>query len=207
MNSKSIALIAGLAAALLAAAPVAAKEQSQRSRFVDKCLALIAAHDDSVYDRCYTSDYVLSGGPETYFAPGRKLVGRNAVRAKMVMGTGDLSSFDSIAMTWTDLAESGDTLVRHLHQEFKGPHNPNYAGFTGLPRHLAFPVDVIIVYTFRDGKIASEFFQYDSMGFLLDLGQGDPDKIAAALKAMMPMMAQMKSGAVPEGSAPAPAKK
>lgn len=205
MNAKHTALIAGVATSLLAAAPAAAEELSDRSRFVDKCLAMIDAQDESVYDLCYTSDYVLSGGPETYFAPGRKLIGRNGVRAKMVVGAGDLSSFDSIEMTWTDLAESRDTLVRHLHQDFKGPRNPNYAGFIGLPRDLAFPVDVIIVYTFRDGKIASEFFQYDSMGFLLDLGQGDPDKIAAALKAMMPLMEQMKSGAVPEGAASAPA--
>jgi hypothetical protein len=103
-------------------------------------------------------------------------------------------------MVWTDLAESGNTLVRHLHQQFKGPRVSNYAGFTDLPRDLSFPVDVIIVYTFKDGKIASEFFQYDSMGFLMDLAQGDPQKIAAALEGMKPFMEYMKQhGAVPEG--------
>jgi len=165
---------------------------------VDKCLALIDRHDDAAYD-CYTDDYVLSGGPETYFASGRKIVGREAVRSKMMLGTGDSGSFDSIAMVWTDVAESANTLVRHLHQDFKGPKNPNYAGFTNLPRDLQFPVDVITIYTFRDGKIASEFFQYDSMGFLLDLAQRNPDRIAAALKVMIPMMEKMnKSGVAGE---------
>jgi len=58
--------------------------------------------------------------------------------------------------------------------------------------------DVITIYTFRDGKIAKEFFAYDTLNFFMDPAQGDPERMAKALAAMKPMMDAMRdSGGIP----------
>ena len=76
----SLLWAASAAAVTILAVPASAHEaQSDRSRFVDRCLAKLDVRDESVITECYTDDYVLSGGPETYFTPGRQLVGEQAV--------------------------------------------------------------------------------------------------------------------------------
>jgi len=192
-----IALVGGIALAAIAST-AQAKPQSERSKFVEACHERVLKHDPSVYQDCYTPDFVLMGGPETYAAPDRRLGGRNAVRGMMLMGGGDMAAFEPIEQNWEDLAESDNRLVRRLLYIMKRPKVASYAGFTDLPRDLEVPCDIIIVYTFWDGKISSQFAQYDSLGFLLDLAQGNPQKVAAALTAMKPLMDAMKSGVVPE---------
>ena len=53
----------------------------------------------------------------------------------------------------------------------------------------------IFVHTLRDGKIADQFFTYDTMRFISDVAQGDRKKVAGALVRMDAVMAEMKKGA------------
>jgi len=205
-RSRLILMVVAGLVATSAAARAEAATQSDRAKFIDTCTERLFKHDQSVIKDCYTSNFVLISGPETYAAPNRQLVGENAVRGMMIMGRGDASAFEAITQSWEDIAETEDTVVRRLRYVMKHPRASNYAGFTNLPRDLIVTCDILVVYKFREGKIATQIAQYDSLGFFLDLARGDPQQVAAALTAMKPLMDAMKSGVVPEmPSSPAPA--
>jgi ketosteroid isomerase-like protein len=205
---RQFAVFAGLAAVLasVAVSSVAAAEQSAQSKFLDACLARVdnkkAKIDPTVFKDCYTPDFVLMG-PETHGTKDHSFHGKQAVDAKTRMGGGDSSAWGSVKFWTADEIESGDKIVRHMHWEAKNPKNGAYAGFTGLPPDMVLTDDVITIYTFRDGKIAKEFFAYDTLNFFMDLAQGDPKKMGDALAAMKPMMDAMKqTGALPADLSP-----
>ncbi|HEX4024781.1 MAG TPA: ester cyclase [Steroidobacteraceae bacterium] len=180
--------------------------KSKRIRFLEDCAARTVAHDPTVFDQCYTKDFRLSGSIETHYAPNRTLVGRDAVCAKMIWGTGDKSSFKSLKRYILYYIEQGDKIAYPRKWVAEGPANGSFGGMTGLDPNLKVEMDALEVFTFRGGKIASEFWTYDTMGFMLDFAGGDPQKVAAALERMKPMLEQMRSGKV-AGPCPIPESK
>jgi hypothetical protein len=182
--------------------------KSPRVKFLEDCAARTIAHDPTVFDQCYTPDFRLSGSIETHYAPNRTLVGRNAVNAKMVWGTGDKNAFKSLNRYILYYIEDGDRIAYHRRFVAVGPRVASYAGVTNIAPDLKLEMDALEVITFRDSKIASEFWTYDTLGFVMDLAGGDPQKVAASLVAMKPFLDQIKSGEVAppsDLSSPSPA--
>jgi SnoaL-like polyketide cyclase len=176
--------------------------KSKRIKFLEECAARTVAHDPKVMDDCYTKDFRLAGNFEVRSAPNRELIGREAVCAKMVWGTGDKSAFKSLKRYILYYIEQGDKIAYQRRWVAEGPKG-SYAGFSDLDPNLKVEMDALEVFTFRDGKIASEFWAYDTMGFALDFAGGDPQKVAASLERMKPFMQQLSSGKV-QGNCPIP---
>jgi ketosteroid isomerase-like protein len=182
--------------------PAHAADRSAQSRFLDSCLKRVDIDRDKTAAKdCYTSDFVMMG-PETHATKDHAIHGAEAVAAKLAMGGGDSSAWGSVRFWTVDEIESGNKIVRHMHWEAKHPHG-TYAGFDGLPADMTLEDDVITIYTLSGGKIAKEFFAYDTLNFFMDLVQGDPERMAKALAAMKPMMDVMRnSGGIPVSPPP-----
>ena len=86
-------------------------------------------------------------------------------------------------MIITVIVETDDTIAVNKRWIGRGTMvgNPN------PPDNLEAVNDMIDGYSFRDGKISSQFFQYDTMNFITTLAKNDPQKIVAFLQIMAPM--------------------
>jgi hypothetical protein len=84
--------------------------------------------------------------------------------------------------------------MRDIFSKSKG----TYAGIDNIPPDLMVRIDGIFVDTLRDGKIADQFYAYDTLHFISDVAQGDMNKVAAALIKMGAMKAAIQK-AIAEG--------
>ena len=178
----------GLCGLLSCSLPLMAAEESAKSKFVDDCYDMLDANDQRVFDVCFTDDFWVMG-PETSGQPDGKLHGRAAVQGKMSMGNGDVAAYRDIQITNTIISEGPDVIVRHMHWVATGPIAGTYAamGNPNPPEDLQVINEMIDVYTFRDGKISSQFFQYDTVNFVSTLAEDDPERIADFIVLMSTM--------------------
>ena len=91
-------------------------------------------------------------------------------------------------MIITVIVETDDTIAVNKRWIGRG----TMGGYTAMgnptpPDNLEAVNDMIDGYSFRDGKISSQFFQYDTMNFITTLAKNDPQKIVAFLQIMAPM--------------------
>jgi hypothetical protein len=99
------------------------------------------------------------------------------------MNRNDDASFGKKDGTLVMSMENDTTVVRRMRWTGKAPHG-SYGGFENLPSDLTITGDAVLIDTLRDGKIAEQFYVYDTLGFLMDLAQGDMRKLANALQKM-----------------------
>src|SRR4030042_561690 len=182
--------------------------QSARSRFIDTTYERVHAGDPDVFAECFTPDFTYHGPESKMMSPDGALHGENAIRAMYAFNNGDKGSWGKGERESIVEVETKDRLFRVMRWTAQKPYKA-YAGFDKLPPDMKVKTGVFILYTFRDGKICDEFFAYDTLGYFIDMAQGDMKKAAAALSNFAPMMENQKaSGAGGEVQFPAsPAKK
>jgi len=153
----------------------------KKTQFVLDCYARVdRGNDPNVFRDCFTPDYKMTGPETKMLSKDGSLHGEQAINAMGAMNRNDDASFGKKDWKLVMSMENGDTVVRRMRWTGKVPKG-SYAGFENLPKGLTVTGDAVLIDTFRDGKIAEQFFTYDTMGFLMDLAQGDMKKLAAAL--------------------------
>jgi ketosteroid isomerase-like protein len=182
--------------------------QSARSRFIDTTYERVHAGDPDVFAECFTPDFTYKGPESKMMSTDGCLHGENAIRAMYSLNNGDKGSWGNVKREIATEIETDNHLFRIMRWTAKNPYK-SYAGFEKLPPDMKVEIDVFILYTFRKGKICSELFAYDTLGYFIDMAQGDMKKAAAALSNFAPMMENQKaSGTGGEIQFPAfPAKK
>ena len=185
--TKKIALVT-LSMAVATLTACSSNSPASKTEFISMCYDMLDKKDERVYDVCFTEDFWVKG-PETVNEPDGKIHGRNAVAGKIAMGGTDLQAYREVEMVTTVIVETDDTIVVNERWVGRGPIAGGYAamGNPNPPADLEVVNDMIDVYTFRDGKISSQFFQYDTMNFVTTLAENDPKRIADFLQAMASM--------------------
>jgi ketosteroid isomerase-like protein len=165
----------------------------KKTQFVLDCYARVdKGADETVFSDCFAPDYKMTGPETKMLSKDGSLHGKAAIDAMGAMNRNDSASFGQKDWTLVMSMEDDHTVVRRMRWTGKAPHG-SYAGFENLPNDLTITGDAVLIDTLRDGKIADQFFVYDTMGFFMDLAQGDMRKMGAALVKMGDMMAPQKS--------------
>jgi ketosteroid isomerase-like protein len=179
-----------------ASTAVAATNVGPKTKFVLRCYDRAFVGDPKVYDDCFTEDF-KSTGPETRMVstePDGSLRGRAYIKAYHDMNHGDAVAWNSVMMQTVWSVETDTKVIRLMREIFSKPKG-SYAGIDNIPPDVTVTIDGIFVDTLRDGKIADQFFTYDTMRFITDVAQGDMKKVAGALVKMDAVMAEMKKAA------------
>jgi ketosteroid isomerase-like protein len=186
-----------------AATAQAATDVGPTTRFVLSCYDRAFVGDPKVYDDCFTEDFKATG-PETRMVSTEadgSLRGRAYIQAYHDMNHGDAVAWGSVTMKTLWSVEANDKVIRLMRWVSSKPKG-SYAGIDNIPPDLVVTIDGIFVDTIRDGKIAEQFFAYDTMRFITDIAQGDMKKVAAALVKMDAVMAAAKKAAAEGKSMP-----
>jgi len=165
------------------------KDAGPKTRFVLQCYDRAFRGDPKVYDDCFTPDYVMRG-PETRMVsnePDGGLHGRSAIQAYHDMNHGDAKAWKDVEFKTVWSLESGDKVIRMMRGIYSKPEG-SYAGIDNIPPDRVVTINGIFVDTLRNGKIADQFFAYDTMGFITDIAGGDMHKVATAMIKMGDMM-------------------
>jgi ketosteroid isomerase-like protein len=174
----------------------AATNVGPKTKFVLRCYDRAFVGDPTVYDDCFTEDF-KSTGPETRMVstePDGSLRGRAYIKAYHDMNHGDAVAWNSVMMQTVWSVETDTKVIRLMREIFSKPKG-SYAGIDNIPPDVTVTIDGIFVDTLRDGKIADQFFTYDTMRFITDVAQGDMKKVAGALVKMDALMSEMKKAA------------
>jgi ketosteroid isomerase-like protein len=165
----------------------------KKTQFVLDCYARVdKGGDGTVFSDCFTPDYTMTGPETKMLSKDGSLHGEAAIKAMGGMNRNDDASFGKKDWTLVMSMENDNTVVRRMRWTGKAPHG-SYAGFEDLPNNLTITGDAVLIDTFRDGRIADQFFVYDTMGFFMDLAEGDMKKMGAALAKMGDMIATQKA--------------
>ena len=159
--------------------------KSQRSHFIDQALRRANDGDLSVFEECFTHDFVFTL-PETKLIPNSdgSLHGIEAIKHMHAFEAGDKTCWSSVTREIITEIETEDQTFRIMKWVAKNPYKP-YIGIENLPPDLEVIINVFQLYTFRDGKICSDFEAYDTMGYLMDIAQRDEEKVIKGIRTIL----------------------
>ena len=159
--------------------------KSKRSHFIDQALCRANEGDLSVFEECFTSDFVFTL-PETKLLSicDGSLHGLDAIKHMQMFDSGDKTCWSSVSREIVVEIESEDQTFRIMKWTAKNPDKP-YMGINNLSPDLEVVIHVFQLYTFREGKICSDFEAYDTMGYLMDITQRNEGKIIEGIRTIL----------------------
>jgi ketosteroid isomerase-like protein len=174
--------------------------KSERSRFLDEAYRRANAGDPRVFEECFSRDFVYVGPEARLLSPDGSLRGKEAVKQMAEFERNDRSSWERVTREVVTEIETEEETFRVMKWTARGPRKP-YLGID--PEDLPAEVSVYVfqLFTFKEGKIYREFFAYDTLGFLMDITQGDLEKAIKALQTVMVLPHRGMAARSTQGSA------
>jgi hypothetical protein len=167
--------------------------KSKKSKFLDKCYDRVYAGDMTVFEECFTPDYLLYIPETQMMTDSGYLKGKFALEFLSTIIRNDGLNFDRIIETVSEV-EQGDTVVREILYKMKrNPNKPTDMKDNEYPPDFTVTIRLLNMYKFRGDKICEESTFYNLINTEMDFCGRDLKKAVEKILKMEPMMKEAKA--------------